>query len=196
MTKLSEAKTLGGVGSILVLLTPVPSVGWILGIIGLVLTLIAIKYISDFVEDKEIFTNMLISIVLSIVSVVVAGILLVGGLFAFFGIQNFSGIGTGTPPNINQGNIGGLLLAIIPGLLAFWIMMMVSAFFLRKSFHGVSVRLNVSMFDTAALIYLIGAITSVILIGFLLIFVAEILFVVSFFSINESSYTKKPVQAT
>lgn len=194
MARLSEAKTMGGVGSILVLLTAVPQVGWILGIIGFILTLIAIKYISDIVEDSNIFTNMIIAIVLAIVSFIVAGLAIMGGLLAFFGIQGLGGFSMGTPPAINQGNIAGLLLAVIPGLVAFWIMMIISAIFIRKSYSEIAVRLDVRMFDTAALLYLIGAITSIIFIGFILLLVAEILLAISFFSINEANYTKKPVQ--
>jgi hypothetical protein len=53
MASLSQAKTYGGIGSLLVLLSPVPSVGWILAIAGFVLTLIAVKNISDVVKDSR-----------------------------------------------------------------------------------------------------------------------------------------------
>jgi uncharacterized membrane protein len=46
-SKLIQAKTYGGIGSILVVLSLVPYIGFVLGIIGLVLVLVAVKYISD-----------------------------------------------------------------------------------------------------------------------------------------------------
>ncbi|MEM2270585.1 MAG: DUF996 domain-containing protein, partial [Nitrososphaerota archaeon] len=69
MASLSQAKAMGGVGSILVLLSFVPSVGFVLGLVGLVLVLIAVKQISDAVNDREIFNNVLIAVILQIVGV-------------------------------------------------------------------------------------------------------------------------------
>ena len=43
------------------------------------------------------------------------------------------------------------------------------------------------MFRTAALVYLIGAALVIIGVGLLLLFIAQILFVVAFFSINEGA---------
>jgi uncharacterized membrane protein len=43
------------------------------------------------------------------------------------------------------------------------------------------------MFNTAGLVFLIGAATAIIGVGFLLILVAQILLVVAFFSIKEST---------
>ena len=51
MATLGQAKTYGGVGSILAHLLPVPSIGWLLSIAGLVLILFAVKYISEIVKD-------------------------------------------------------------------------------------------------------------------------------------------------
>jgi len=47
MTSLSEAKVFGGIGSILVLLTAVPSVGPLFGIAGFIMILLAINNISQ-----------------------------------------------------------------------------------------------------------------------------------------------------
>ncbi|MDH2899392.1 MAG: hypothetical protein PXY39_00300 [archaeon] len=63
---MSEAKTLGGVGSILVLFTAVPYVGVVLGIAGFVMVLIAVKYISDVIGIEQVFRNMIISVLLAV----------------------------------------------------------------------------------------------------------------------------------
>ncbi|HKJ96710.1 MAG TPA: DUF996 domain-containing protein [Thermoplasmataceae archaeon] len=192
MASLSEAKAMGGIGSVLVLLTPVPSVGWLLGIVGFILTLIAIRSISVIVEDRDIFNNMVIAIILAIVAVVVAGLAIIGAFLAVIGVGGFGGMSAGVPPNLQQGNWVAFALAIIPGLIAVWIMLIISAVFLRKSYSSIATKLDVGLFDTAALIYLIGAITAVIAIGFVLILVAEILFAVAFFSIREKETAKNP----
>ena len=56
MSKLSEAKILGGIGALLMLLGGfiIPGLG---GIIGLILIFIAVKYISEECKDKSIFDN-------------------------------------------------------------------------------------------------------------------------------------------
>jgi uncharacterized membrane protein len=187
MTLLSQAKTLGGVGSILLLLTITPSVGFVLGIVGLVLILVALKYVSDAVSDKSIFNNAIIAVVLAIVGIVVATAVVISYLFSYIGLRILSSLpvtfsSVGLPP----GGLLPLLSTIIIALAAVWIFYLVSAIFLRHSFSSVSTKLNVDMFQTAALIYLIGAALTIILVGFILVFVAEILFVVAFFSIPET----------
>src|SRR3990172_2592872 len=76
MSSLAQAKTLGGIGSILIILSVVPSAGPLLAIIGLVLVLVAVKYISDAVGDRSIFNNMIVAVVLAIVGLAVGAFLL------------------------------------------------------------------------------------------------------------------------
>jgi uncharacterized membrane protein len=54
---LKQARTMGGVGSIQVLLSFVPYVGFVLGLAGFVMVLLAVKQISEVVKDREIFTT-------------------------------------------------------------------------------------------------------------------------------------------
>lgn len=192
MASLSEAKTLGGIGSILILLTPVPNIGWVLGIIGFILTLVAIKYISNSAGEPRIYGDMIYSVILAIIAVVVLAVTVIGAVFAYFGYTEV------LSPNFGQtvqpGHIVALLVTVIPGLAAVWALLIASAVFLRRSYSLTSEKLNVGMFDTAALIYLIGAITAIIFIGLILIVVAEILFAVAFFSIDERKGVTKPLQ--
>ena len=81
MGSIAQAKTLGEVGSILVLLSFIPVAGSVVAIIGFILTLIAVKYISDSLHDSSIFSNILIAIVLAIVGVAVGGIVILGTYF-------------------------------------------------------------------------------------------------------------------
>ncbi len=56
ISKLSEAKVLGGIGAILMLIGGfVPYVGPIASIVGLVLVFIAVKSISQITKNKDIF---------------------------------------------------------------------------------------------------------------------------------------------
>ena len=188
MGTVSQAKTFGGVGSILVILTAIPVAGAVLGIVGFILILVAIKYISEAVSDKSIFNNMLISVVSSIAGVVVAVFVVVGSVLSFIGLGNLAGMNFGprfNPSTIPVGDWLGFALSILSGLLVLWIAFIVSAVFLRKSYDSVATRLNVGMFRTAALVYLIGAATTIVLVGFILLFIAQILLIVAYFSIND-----------
>ncbi len=192
MGTLSQAKTYGGIGSILVLLSFIPTVGWVLAIAGFVLTLIAIKYISDVVQDSSIFNNALIAILIAIVGIALVGIAVVAYLFRFIGLRSLAGAAPGTVPR----GAFGALTGIIAALVVVWILLVVSAYFLRKAYNAVSTKLNVGMFQTAALVYFIGAILTIILVGFLVLLIAQILLIVAFFSIPDTvgqpSFTPPP----
>ena len=191
MGSLSQAKTLGGVGSILLILGIVPFAGSALQIVGFVLMLIAVKYISDALNNKAIFNNAVISIVAAIVGVIVGVVVGVAGVLSFFGPGMFQGNmmpGQFQPSDFLNMNFLG---PIIAGIAIIWIAFIISAVFLRKSFNTIASNLNVRMFRTAALVYFIGAILTIVGVGLLLIFLAAILQVVAFFSIPEN-----PPQAT
>jgi uncharacterized membrane protein len=185
LSLLSDAKTLGGIGSILVLLTVAPNIGWIFGIAGFVMILVAISKISQAVNDKKIYDNMLKSVILAIGAIVVGTVTVIGSVYKVMGMGSFVGSDFVLSPNITTGDWIGLAVAAAGGLIAVWAILVASAVFIRRSFNSMASKLNVKMFETAALIYLIGAATAIVGIGFLLLFVAEILLIVSFFSIQE-----------
>ncbi|MBM3898502.1 MAG: DUF996 domain-containing protein [Thaumarchaeota archaeon] len=186
MGSLSQAKTMGGIGSILVLLGIVPLAGPALEIFGFVLMLVAIKSISDALNNKSVFNNAIISVVAAIAGIVAGIVVGVVGMLSFFGPGMFQGNmmpGRFQPSDFMSMNFLG---PIIAGLVIIWIAFIVSGVFLKKSFDSIASGLNVKMFGTAALLYLIGAVLTIVLVGFLVIFVAAILQVVAFFSIPEN----------
>jgi uncharacterized membrane protein len=184
MGKLGEARTLGGVGSLLVLLAFVPYAGPALAIAGFILILIAVKYISDHLQDKAIFNNMVIAALAGVLGVVVAVLIIFASILSYVGLHPFAGTSIDVPPPLSRG-VFGLLAAILLALLVMWALYLVSAVYLRRSFDSIAAKLNVNLFGTAALLYLLGAVLTIILIGFLLIFIAEILQLLAFFSIAE-----------
>lgn len=203
MSSLSDAKVLGGIGSILVLFAVVPTIGWLIGIAGFVMILVAISKISQVVNDKKIFENTQIAVVLAIGAVAVAAITIAGAVYGVFGVGPFMGPRFGMTTNVTSlpfapfgpfDPLTGLGLAIIGGLLAAWAILVASAVFLRRSYASVASKLNISMFGTAGLLFLVGAATAIIGIGFVLMFVAEILLVVSFFSIPDEHRATQAMQ--
>ncbi|OLD11812.1 MAG: hypothetical protein AUI50_00915 [Crenarchaeota archaeon 13_1_40CM_2_52_14] len=166
MGSLSSAKTLGGVGGILVFLPGISLVGWIL-------ILLATKEISESVQDKTIFDDALLAGITAIIGAVVFGIFVfsgaIGGLF-LVGPFGFGGVG---------------FLGFLAILGAFWVFSIISAIFLKRSYEKISQRLNVSAFATAGLLYLIGAALTIIFVGFLILLIALVFQVVAYFSIQD-----------
>jgi uncharacterized membrane protein len=194
MPSLNDVKTLGGIGSLLTLLSIVPTVGVVLGIAGLILVLIAMKYASDILGDAKIFTNMIYAVVLGIIGLIVGVVAVIALVFQAVGLNFLSSSFAYTSTTATTGDIMSLLGTILIGLAAVWICLLISSIFLRRSFNELGKRLNVSLFGTGALLYFIGAILTIVLIGFILIFIAEILFLVAFFSINtQTPPTPTPV---
>src|SRR5436189_5027101 len=81
MASLGQAKTLGGVGSILVLLSPIPTAGAVLSIVGFIMILIAVKYSADILGDQKIFKKMIIAVILAIIGIVVGVVVVLGAVY-------------------------------------------------------------------------------------------------------------------
>jgi uncharacterized membrane protein len=168
MASLSSAKTLGGVGGILVFIPVLSLVGWIL-------ILLATKEISEVVQDKTIFDDALLAGITAVIGAVV---------FAFvFVLTVFTGsAAAGGPFAPGPFAFSGLFLGV---LATFWVFTIISAIFLKRSYEKIAQRLNVSAFGTAGLLYLIGAALTIVFIGFLIIIIALIFQVVAYFSIQD-----------
>ena len=163
MGSLSSAKTLGGVGGILVFFPFVSLVGWIL-------ILLATKEISETVQDKSIFDDAILAAITAIIGAVVFVAFIVTG--SITGLFTF---GLGFPRFL-------LFFGILG---AFWVFTVISAIFLKRSYEKISQRLNVSAFATTGLLYLIGAALTIVFVGFLILLVALIFQVVAYFSIQD-----------
>jgi uncharacterized membrane protein len=155
MATLSRAKTWGGIGSILIF---IPFVS----IVGYILVIVAVKQVSDDLQDKAIFRNMVIAAATGIVGALAGAFVVIGSILAF-----------------GRSGVGGLLT----GLLIVWVFLIVSAIFLRRTYATVGQRLGVGSFKTAATLYLVGAVLTIVLVGFLVLFIAEVVQAVAFFSI-------------
>jgi uncharacterized membrane protein len=180
MASLSSAKTLGGVGGILVFIPFLSLVGWIL-------ILLATKEISESVQDKTIFDNALLAGITAVIGAVVFGLV--------FALALFSG---SAPRAFAPGPFAfsGLFLGVLG---VFWVFTIVSAIFLKRSYERISQRLNVNAFATAGLLYLIGAALTIVLVGFLILLIALIFQVVAYFSIQDAPPTpgsSQPVPQT
>src|SRR5437667_10006760 len=165
MASLSTAKVLGGVGGIFAMIPGISLVGWIL-------ILVAVKEISDVSQDKTIFDDALIAGITAVIGAVTFVVLLASG--AFWGVIAFGAIDFGV-----FGVLGALAL-----LGTFWLLLIVSSIFLKRAYDRIAQRLNVGAFATAGLLYMIGALTVIVLVGFLILLIAMVFQIVAYFSIQ------------
>src|SRR6266516_7315970 len=133
MASLGQAKSLGGVGAILVL--------------------IAVKYIADVLADQTVFNNMIIAVVLSIIGLVALIVIVLSAFYSFIGFRNFSFMPRTAPP---FGFVAFVTSTIIGAVIA-WVFFLIASIFLKKSYETIGTRLGIGTFHTTGLLYLIGA---------------------------------------
>src|SRR5437763_2630737 len=132
MASLGQAKSLGGVGSILVLIAGfIPSAGFVVAIIGFILILIAVKYVSDAFTDRTIFNNMIIAVILAILGFVAFFVAVLGAIYSFVGIGGVRSFMPGTAP---PAGLIALLSSIIIGWGIAWAFFLGSAILLQTSY--------------------------------------------------------------
>ena len=115
MSKLSSAKLLGGLGALLSLigwLFTTSSFGSVVGIIGLIMVFIAVKYIADETKDKSIFDNYLYFFICSIIAIVAMAAIMIYSVLSTIDIFNIEELVkniTDFGAFIDLGGVDGLL---------------------------------------------------------------------------------------
>ena len=188
MSELSNAKVFGGLGAILMLIGWfVPTVGIIVNIVGLVLIFIAVKSISQITKNEDIFRNYLMHFILEIISFVAIFVIMLIAFGVAGGFSWITSLETAEITDIesfwaNFGSIiGGCAVALIVG----WILTILGAIYLRRSYNKIAEHTKVDLFKTAGLVYFIGAITIIILIGIPILFIARIIEIIAYFSLPD-----------
>jgi len=187
---LESNKTLGGVGALLVVIGFLGFFGsgyaGLLILVGAILTLIALKGFSDHYNEGGIFNNALYSLVTAIVGVVafIATIIIMV-------IQTVLTGFTWTDPMAIQQyfmehmtDLWSIIATLIIAFVVLFVFFIVTAIFARKSLSLLSAKTGEKIFETAGLLWLIGAVLTIIAVGLILIWVAWILIAVGFFSIK------------
>lgn len=190
MSNLSNAKVFGGIGAILSLVGAfVPAFGSIVSTIGLVLVFVAVKYIADETKDRPIFKNYMLFFLCNIIALVaaVAIFFAIAGLSIISTIQSLSNL---TNPSEIMDAIAPLLTGCVVAILVGWILLIIGALYLRKSYNRIAEHTNVGLFKTTGLVYFIGAITTIIVIGIFIMVIAKILEIIAFFSLPDKIPSK------
>lgn len=177
------AKTLAGEGSILLLLSLIPYIGWVLGIVGIVLLVKAMKELSNYYQDEKIYQNTWTGIKYYVVAIVAAAVAIVAIT-----------VGAASATNLFAGDfvfsaafaVG--LAAFFAGLIVAFVFYVLAATHLRKVFNTLAEKSGEKSFETAGTLLWIGSILTIIVVGLLLIFIAWIFATVGFFSMKSRQY--------
>ena len=188
MSDLGTAKIVGGIGALLMLIGGlVTATVGVLSLIGFIMVFIAVKMIADETKEKAIFDNYLysfVAIIIAIVALIAMAFVVfasVGGIEFFTDLQNMAM----TEPLEIWNSLQPVLFGAIAGLLVFWIIAVIASLFYLKSFNLIAEKTGVKRFGTAGLLIFIGTITTIILIGFIILIIGLILEIVAFFSLPD-----------
>ena len=182
MGSLSSAKTLGGIGAILMIVGVfIPLVGVAVSIAGIVMVYLGVKNISEAVNDIKIKSDFVLFIITAIIALIII-FLMPFVAFGTMGAGVTSFATTGDP----FAEIGAALAICAVMMIIAFVFYIFSAIYLKRSFEQIAAKTKVSLFKTTGLIYLIGAILTIIGIGIIIMWIAYILMIVAFFSLPDT----------
>jgi uncharacterized membrane protein len=212
--KFDTSKNLGGVGALLIFVSvfigPIASTfgGVIIALIGFIIMLIGVKGLADYYKEAGIFNNILYGTIAGIVGVVVAiavgiSVLLTSlSVFLYKIFPGWNGDWT-TLPNLTPSTANLTFSDIIPffvGALSIIVILFAStiivALLYRRSLSSLRNKSGIGLFGTAGILLLIGAILTIIIIGYLLVWIAILLLAVAFFQLRPQPVQPMPAAQT
>ena len=177
-----EGKAIGAAASTLLLVgfgtSPVNILALIL---GLVLLLVAVKYISQQTSDR-IYTNIQLAVVCVITGATVGLLVVFNGLLSAVNLSTAS---------VNSATFTG---SLITGLVAVWIFFIIAAIFTWRSYSAIAKSLDADLFRTAATLFLLGAVFIIALgLGFIIILAAIAVQLAAFLSLPDEKRLRTPI---
>jgi len=176
------SKTLAIEGSVMLLLSFIPYVGWVLGIIGVVLLLRSMKEFSGYYQDEKIYQNALTGVKFYIIAVLAAAVAIVGITIGVWSATGF------TADFVLTAGFGVGVAAFLIGLVVAFVFYVLAASHLKRTFYTLAEKSGEDSFRTAATLLWIGSILTIIGIGLLLILVAWIFATIGFFTMKSRQY--------
>jgi uncharacterized membrane protein len=197
------SKNLGGIGAILMFISPFATYaagfGGILGLVGLILLLIGANGLAKYYREAGIFNNMLYGTIVGIVGGVISVFAAVWAIIALlpdFIHKIYPGWNgdwttlpniTPNPNNITASDVVPFIGAIFAVIVILFVVAVVVAFFFRKSFSQLSTKTGVGLFGTTGTVLLVGAVLIIAFgFGLLLVWISMLLLAIAFFRMRPS----------
>ena len=202
-----SGKNMAGIGALLIFVGGIaspfatPFGGGILDIIGLIIMLIGVNNLAGYYREPGIFNNMLYATLTEIVGAVVAIAIavsvvlnsLTSFLYKIFPSWNgnwmsLSGM-TPVTTNLTLSDVAPFITAGIAVFAVLVIATIIYSIFTRRSLSLLRNRSGVNLFGTTGTVLLIGAVLTVIFIGYIIIWITFLMLAIAFFQL-----TPQPVQ--
>lgn len=200
----NAAKTYGGIGAILIFISPIVWIllplgeylGLLVALIGVVCELMAMNVIAKAFSDRGIIRNSLLGILLQVAGIAAMLIAALVSFSVFSSALANLGININNPSDVsrilNDPNffvehmdiLTSYAGAVIVGYILLVSLLIVGSYFLRKSLIAVSARTKVGLFGTSSFAMLLGAFLSIIAIGLVVVWVAWLVIAIAFFTIK------------
>jgi uncharacterized membrane protein len=174
------ARNLAAEGAILLLLGLIPYVGWILGIIGVILFLRGMRELSNYYQDERLYQNSWTGVKFYIVALLAAGVAIAAMVIGVWTATGF----TFTANFVPTVAFGIGLIAFLGGIVIAFIFYVLATSHLRGVFNSLAEKTGESSFHTAGTLLWWGAIFTIIVVGLLLILVGWIFATIGLFSMR------------
>jgi uncharacterized membrane protein len=188
-----QAITLGRIGILLPIAAIIPIINMFVGIAVIVLLLMSHNYFSKVYEKPLIFKNALIGTIIEIAANIVGWIIFAIAIGS--AALSMSSGGEVDPGNFQK--ITSLLFesaATIIGGIIILAGLIIGFYFIWQGLKLLAEQTGVKLFNTAGLLYFIGAIGTIVFgLGFIVIFAAWIVHIVAYFTVQPD---EKPAEAT
>lgn len=191
--QLEDARWLGAIGSVLLVLSalPIPILGTGFSFSGSVLVILAVAMIARRLGYPRILGNYIASVAMAFGASFFAGLFFTSALAQIPILEDVV-----RPlirfPELLPSLALNVVLTLILAYLALWILYLFSAVFLRRSFEEIASRLGVEFFSLASIVYLLGAILVAVFVGFVVIAIAHALQTVAFVSLPGEATPSSP----
>ena len=176
------SKTLAIEGSILLLLSLIPYVGWVLGIVGVVLLLRSMKEFSNYYQDEKIYQDSLTGVKYYIIAIVAAAVAIAAFTIGIWSATAFTSAFTLTA------GFGIGLAAFIAGLVVAFVFYVLASSHLKRTFNTLADKSGEGSLATAGTLLWIGSILTIIGVGLILIFISWIFATIGFSAMKSRQY--------
>jgi uncharacterized membrane protein len=203
-----NSKIMGGIGGILVFISFVPYTYGLLGLIGAILIIAAMKGFADYYKEEGIFNNALYSVILTIVGVVAFVAILFLALVDLLSTLGITiGLNTYTDLMTQLSSLDFTLYTntflkfagfVFLDVVVLFVFALVAVLLLRKSLNVLSAKTDVHLFATTGTVLLVGAVLTIIFIGAILLWIGALMLAIAFFQIKSppppAAYSPPPMQ--
>lgn len=146
------------------------------GLVGIILFLVAMYFLAHYYDEPGIFKNALYGFLIIVIGVAVVLVV----MFAFL----FAAIFSSAAHSASSFSPLGFLAVFLVVLAAGFALSIVSAVLYKRAFDKLGEKSGVDSFKTAGLLYLVGSVTSIVLIGGLIAWLAWIFAASGFYSLK------------